>query len=61
MSREERMPYQPLNEEQHRKVEEIMREINQEFDKAKVGNRSDLLTYFVENKLTKLIDNLGDF
>ena len=41
--------------------QEIMREINQEFDKAKVGNRSDLLTYFVENKLTKLIDNLGDF
>ena len=41
--------------------QDIMREINQEFDKAKVGNRSDLLTYFVENKLTKLIDNLGDF
>jgi 4-hydroxy-tetrahydrodipicolinate synthase len=32
MSREERMPYQSLNEEQHRKVEEIMREISKNTD-----------------------------
>ena len=40
---------------------EITREINKEFDEAKVGSRSNLFNYFVENKLTKLIDNLGDF
>ncbi len=40
---------------------EITREINREFDEAKVGSRSNLFNYFVENKLTKLIDNLGDF
>ena len=40
---------------------EITKEINKEFDEAKVGSRSNLFNYFVENKLTKLIDNLGDF
>ena len=41
--------------------QDIMREINREYDKAKVGDRSNLLNYFVDNKLTKLLDNLGDF
>ena len=40
---------------------EITKEINKEFDEVKVGSRSNLFNYFVENKLTKLIDNLGDF
>ena len=40
---------------------DIMKKINREFDEAKVGSRSNLLNYFIENKLTKLIDNLGDF
>jgi len=40
---------------------DIMKEINREFDNAKVSDRSNLFNYFVENKLTKLIDNLGDF
>ena len=40
---------------------DITKKINREFDEAKVGSRSNLLNYFIENKLTKLIDNLGDF
>ncbi len=40
---------------------DITKEINREFDEAEVGSRSNLFNYFVENKLTKLIDNLGDF
>jgi 5'-3' exonuclease len=40
---------------------DIMKKINREFDEAKVGSRSNLFNYFIENKLTKLIDNLGDF
>ena len=40
---------------------EITREINKEFDEAKVGNRSDLFNYFVENRLSQLLDNIGDF
>ena len=31
------------------------------FDEAKVGNRSDLFNYFVENRLSQLLDNIGDF
>ena len=40
---------------------DITKEINREFDEVEVGSRSNLFNYFVENKLTKLIDNLGDF
>ena len=40
---------------------DITKKINREFDEAKVGSRSNLFNYFIENKLTKLIDNLGDF
>ena len=40
---------------------DITNEINREFDDVEVGSRSNLFNYFIENKLTKLIDNLGDF
>ena len=40
---------------------DITQEINREFDEVEVGSRANLFNYFVENKLTKLIDNLGDF
>jgi hypothetical protein len=45
-----------------RRIPEMLsQQINKEFDVAKVGNRSDLFNYFVENRLTQLLDNIGDF
>jgi len=41
--------------------DELKTEINMAYDKAKVGERSQLLNYFIENRLTQLIDNVGDF
>jgi len=41
--------------------DELMADINRQYNEAKVGDRSNLLNYFVDNKLTKLLDNLGDF
>jgi len=38
-----------------------MSKINKEYKNVKVGSRSNLLTYFIENKLTQLIDTIGDF
>jgi hypothetical protein len=35
--------------------------INKEYNEAKVGDRSQLLNYFIENRLTQLIDNVGEF
>ena len=40
---------------------DIVKQINKEFDEVKVGNRSDLFSYFVENRLSQLLDNIGDF
>jgi len=40
---------------------DIVKQINKEFDEVKVGNRSDLFNYFVENRLSQLLDNIGDF
>ena len=41
--------------------EEIMSAISKEYKNVKVGSRSNLLTYFIENKLTQLIESIGDF
>jgi len=41
--------------------EELKTQINMEYDNAKVGERSQLLNYFIKNRLTQLIDNVGDF
>ena len=41
--------------------DELMAEINMAYNNAKVGERSQLLNYFIENRLTQLIDNVGDF
>ena len=40
---------------------ELMSKINKEYKNVKVGSRANLLTYFIENKLTQLIDTIGDF
>jgi len=40
---------------------DIMSEISKEYNKVNVGNRANLLTYFIENKLTQLIESIGDF
>ena len=40
---------------------DIESEISKEYNRVEVGNRANLLTYFIENKLTKLIDSIGDF
>ena len=41
--------------------ETITREINREYNEAKQGERNQLLNYFIEKRLTQLIDNVGDF
>ncbi len=41
--------------------DELMSEINKEYNEAKVGERSQLLNYFIEKRLTQLIDNVGEF
>ena len=41
--------------------DELMADINKEYNNAKEGERSQLLNYFIENRLTQLIDNVGDF
>lgn len=41
--------------------EELKTQINMEYNNAKVGERSQLLNYFIKNRLTQLIDNVGDF
>ena len=41
--------------------ETITREINKEYKEAKVGERNQLLNYFIDKRLTQLIDNVGDF
>ena len=41
--------------------DELMMLINKEYNEAKVGERSQLLNYFIQNRLTQLIDNVGDF
>lgn len=41
--------------------EELTMQINMEYDNAKVGERSQLLNYFIKNRLTQLIDNVGEF
>ena len=41
--------------------QEIMKEINKEFDNIKVMERDKLFNYFVENQLNNLIENIGDF
>jgi 5'-3' exonuclease len=41
--------------------DELMADINKEYNNAKEGERSQLLNYFIENRLTQLIDNAGDF
>ena len=41
--------------------ETITREINMEYKEAKVGERNQLLNYFIDKRLTQLIDNVGDF
>ena len=40
---------------------DIMSEISKEYNTVEVGSRANLLTYFIENKLTQLIDSIGDF
>ena len=40
---------------------DITIEISKEYNSVKVGNRANLLTYFIENKLTQLIESIGDF
>ena len=40
---------------------DIESEISKEYNRVEVGNRANLLTYFIENKLTQLIDSIGDF
>jgi 5'-3' exonuclease len=41
--------------------QDITSEISKEYNKVNVGNRANLLTYFIENKLTQLIESIGDF
>ncbi len=38
-----------------------MHDILIEFDEVKTGDRSKLFGYFVEKKLSKLIQSIGDF
>jgi|LWDU01.1.fsa_nt_gi 5'-3' exonuclease len=40
---------------------DIMSDISKEYNSVNVGNRANLLTYFIENKLTQLIESIGDF
>lgn len=39
----------------------IMSDISKEYNNVEVGNRANLLTYFIEKKLTQLINSIGDF
>ena len=39
----------------------IQTDIINEFNEAPCGDRSKLLTYFIENKLKELTDSIGDF
>ena len=41
--------------------EEISINIIQEYDSVLTGKRNELFNYFVENKLTDLIDRLGEY
>ena len=40
---------------------EIQNKILKEYDSVKTGDRSKLFGYFVEKKLSKLIQSIGDF
>ena len=41
--------------------EDIKESIINSYQKYKVNDRSKLLTYFIENKLKSLMENIGDF
>ena len=41
--------------------QDIMRKINKEFNGVMVADRSKLFNYFLDNKLDKLMDTIGDF
>ena len=41
--------------------DEVLINIVEEYDSVLVGKRSELFNYFVENKLTDLIDRLGEY
>ena len=41
--------------------DDVKEEINKEYNRATVGERNQLLNYFIEKRLTQLIDNVGDF
>ena len=40
---------------------DIHDEILREFKNVKVGDRSKLFNYFIENKLNNLVENIGEF
>jgi len=40
---------------------DIMRDVNKEFNEVKIADRSKLFNYFLDNKLDKLMDTIGDF
>ena len=40
---------------------DIQDNILKEYDSVKVGSRSDLLDYFISNRLNSLVENIGDF
>ena len=40
---------------------DIMRDVNKEFNEVKIADRSKLFNYFLDNKLDKLMDIIGDF
>ena len=42
-------------------TDEFQTDIINEFNEAPCGDRSKLLTYFIENKLKELTDSIGDF
>jgi hypothetical protein len=41
--------------------QDIIRKINKEFNEVKIADRSKLFNYFLDNKLDKLMDTIGDF
>jgi len=40
---------------------DIMKSVNKEFNEVKIADRSKLFNYFLDNKLDKLMDTIGDF
>jgi len=40
---------------------DIQDKILKEYDSVKVGSRSGLLDYFIDNRLNSLVENIGDF